>query len=69
MENREDAQTTDLSANKDKRRPKRTLKYEISVELKEKLKDPDVLEYINALHKYIEKQRRKIRRLKRSKVC
>lgn len=67
----ENEQTSDnsLSLEEDSRKPKRISKFEISAELKEKLKElPDVLEYIISLQKYLEKQKRKIKKLKRFKV-
>lgn len=71
MDNVETDHTSDnsVSVKKDKKYSKKT-KSEISDELKEKLKDfPDVLEYIITLKKYIEKQKRKIRKLKGTRVC
>lgn len=71
MDNIETDHTSDNSASVVKdRKSRKPTKSEISCELKEKLKDfPDVLEYIVTLQKYIEKQKRKIRKLKGSRVC
>lgn len=71
MDNTDNELTSDNSdsVEEDKKTSKKITKFEISAELKEKLKDlPDVLEYITRLHKYLEKQKRKIRKLKRLKV-
>lgn len=58
-----------VSLEEDSRKSKRISKFEISAELTEKLKElPDVLEYIISLQKFLEKQKRKIKKLKRFKV-
>lgn len=52
------------------KKSKKATKLKASAELKDKLKDlPDVLGYIMLLEKYIEKQKRKIRKLKGMRVC
>lgn len=72
VENQEisDENSVSVEMEVDSRKQHRKLtKFDISKELKEKLKDlPDVLEYIESLQRYLEKQKRKIRKLRRFKV-
>lgn len=70
-ENDENEHTSDNSASlvEDNSKSKKVTKFVLSAELKEKLKDlPDVLDFIVSLQKYLEKQKRKIRKLRRLKV-